>query len=137
MAIPPQIRAILSVLTGIALGFSVMLLIQSLSPYQPPAGVSIETGAGFNRWVSSLPTDGYLSFLWSFLAGGFVGGAITGFIARKTRYVIAPLVTGFVLLILAIGGFLAFNHPEWLTYASCIGFMVSSALGGWLTRKIR
>lgn len=137
MGIPPQIRAIIAVLTGIIIGFAAMMAVQAFSPFQPPVGVSIDTGAAYNRWVSSLPVEGYAWFLFSYLISGLTGGAVAGFIARHTRYRIAPLVSGFVLLVLAIGNFLAFNHPEWVTYTACIGFMIAAWAGGWLGRRVK
>ncbi len=134
--IPPQIRAILGVLVGIAVGFLTMQTIQHFSPYQPPEGVSIESGSAFNEWVSSLSVEAYLYFMGSFFAAGLLGAFLTGWMTRGTRYTVAPLLTGFVLIILAIGVFLAFNHPEWLTYASCIGTMLFAAAGGWLGRRM-
>lgn len=134
--IPPQLRAIAGVLVGIAVGFFTMQTIQHLSPYQPPDGVSIDSGSAFNDWVISLSVDAYLYFLGSFFAAGLIGPFLTGWFTRATRYTVAPLLAGFVLIILAIGLFLAFNHPEWLTYASCIGTMLCAAAGGWLGRRM-
>lgn len=121
---------------GIAVGFMTMQAVQHFSPYQPPEGITIESGSAFNEWVGSLSVEAYLYFLGSFFAAGLTGSFVTGWMTRGTRYTVAPLLTGFVLIILAIGVFLAFNHPEWLTYASCIGTMLAAAAGGWLGRRM-
>ena len=127
--------AIAGVLLGSTLGFLTILLLQGLSPINPPEGVSLQTGSAYNNWVSSLTTDAYLTILAIFLAGGLVAGIVAGLLVKGTPYKIASIMSGFILLILTIGKFLAFNHPEWLTYAACIGFMVISWLGGWITRR--
>ncbi len=134
--LPPQIRAIVGVLLGVPTGFVVMSIIRSLLPYQPPAGISAANGIQYNRWVESLPQEAYVYMLAAFLVAAMVAGAVSGYFVLGTRYKVASMFSGFLLLILAIGNFLAFNHPEWLTVASCIGFLVFGWLGGALVRKV-
>ena len=134
--LPPQLRAIIGVLLGVAVGFAVMMFIRSLLPYQPPAGVDIQQAKAYNNWVSSLPTQGYVYYLFTFLASAMVAGIISGYFVLDTRYKIAVPLSGFLLLVLAIGNFLAFNHPTWLTSASCIGFVVFAWLGGAIVRGV-
>lgn len=132
---PTQIRGILAVLAGILTGVLVIAAVGRLSPYHAPEGVGPENLGAYNRWVSELPTQAYLYVLASYLSGAFAAGGVTGWIARPTRYYFAPLIAGFILLIVGIGQFLAFSHPEWLTYSACIGFMVFAWLGGRLVRR--
>lgn len=133
---PPQIRAIIAVLTGIVLGYSIIFLFQVVSPFHPPEGIGLQNAIAYNEWVSQLPTSAYLYFLISYFISALAGGAITGYMVLRTPYQIGSLVTGFTLLILAIGSFLAFNHPVWMTYSACIGFLVFSWAGGYIVRRI-
>jgi uncharacterized membrane protein YhdT len=133
---PPQIRAIIAVLSGVVLGYSIIYIFQVYGPYRPPEGIGLQNGYAYNNWVSTLSTSAYIYFLASYLIAAFLGGALSGYIVLGTRYQIASLLTGFLLLILAIGSFLAFNHPEWMSYSACIGFVVFGGLGGWVVRKI-
>lgn len=132
---PPQIRAILAVLTGIVLGYSIIFLFQVLAPYHPPEGVGLQNAVEYNNWVSQLPDTAYIYFLVSYFVSALIGGAVTGYMVLRTPYQIGSLLTGFILLILAIGSFLAFNHPVWMTYSACIGFLVFAWAGGYLVRK--
>jgi hypothetical protein len=134
--LPPQIRAVAGVLIAVPLGFTTMMLIRGLLPYQPPAGIGAANGLQYNRWVESLPQEAYVYMLAAFLASAVVAGAVAGYFVLGTRYKVASVLSGFLLMILAIGNFLAFNHPEWLTYSACIGFLVFGWLGGALVRKI-
>lgn len=133
---PPQIRAIIAVLSGVTLGYINIYAFQVLGPYHPPAGIGLQNARAYNNWVSQLPTEAYVYFLISFLFAALVGGALAGYIVLHTRYQIASLMTGFLLMILAIGSFLAFNHPEWLSYSACIGFLLFAWIGGFIVRKL-
>ncbi len=133
--LPPQLRAITGVLLGVSSGFVTMSIIRSMLPYQPPAGVGASNGLVYNRWVESLPQEGYAYMLAAFLAAALVAGMVSGYFVLGTRYKVASVLSGFLLLILAIGNFLAFNHPEWLTFASCIGFLAFGWLGGFFARR--
>lgn len=135
--LPPQLRAVIGVLLGTTTGFAVMTAIRAVIPYQPPAGVSVTENTGqYNKWIEGLPTEGYLYIFMAFMVSALVAGAIAGYFVLGTRYKIAPHLAGFILLILSVGNFLAFNHPEWLTYISCIGFPVVAWLGGWIVRRV-
>jgi hypothetical protein len=132
---PPELRAILSIFVGIIAGFFTVSGLETLSPWQPPAGVDPTSGIPYGRWVESLPTAAHQMYLGFFLISGLVGGFITQLIARGTRYYLA-WVTGFILIVLSVGKFMAYNHPEWLTYAICIGYMVAAWAGGRLVRWV-
>jgi hypothetical protein len=131
---PPQIRAILGTFISIAGGFAAMrFLFAYILPFQPPAGVGPESGSAYNNWAQALPTEAHYWILGIFLLAAFVGGLIAGAFMLSTRYTsVGPLLSGFILLILGIGQFLAYNHPAWLTYAVCIGMVVTAWLGGQL-----
>jgi hypothetical protein len=135
---PPQIRAIIGTLTGIVGGFATMRLsFAYLLPFQPPPGVGPESGSAYNNWVQALPSEAHYWVLGIFLLSAFVAGVIATAWIIGTRYThVGPLLTGFVLLILGIGQFLAYNHPEWLTYAVCIGMVFSAWLGGQLLVRL-
>jgi hypothetical protein len=131
----PQIRAILAIVAGVLAGGAVIAAIQSLSPYHPPEGVTPNNPTVFSEWTRSLPTAAYMYVLVSYLTGSFAGGFLTNLISRPTKYSPA-LITGFGLTIFAVGNFLAFTHPEWLTYSSCIGLPVLAWIGGWLSNVV-
>jgi hypothetical protein len=135
---PPQIRAILGTFTSIAAGFAAMrLFFTYLLPFQPPPGVGPESGTAYNNWAQALPPEAHYWILGIFLMAAFVGGLIAGAFMLGTRYTnVGPLLTGFILLILGIGQFLAYNHPEWLTYAVCIGMVFTAWLGGQLVVRL-
>jgi hypothetical protein len=133
---PPQIRAIIAVLSGVSLGYAIIYAFQILGPYHPPEGIGLQNGQAYNIWVSQLSTEAYIYFLVSFLIAALIGGALSGYLVLRTRYEVASLMTGFLLMILAIGSFLAFNHPEWLSYSACIGFLLFAWIGGYIVRKL-
>lgn len=132
--VPPALRAIGGVLAGVLVGGLVIAGVQALSPYKPPTGLQPYETQKFSEWTASLPTEAYLYVLASYLAGTFVGGWLTGFITRSTPFQVAWL-TGFILMVFAVGNFLAYTHPEWLTYSACIGMMLMAILGGWIARR--
>ena len=132
--VPPQLRAILGVFLGVAVGFVTMMFFRGLLAEQPPEGVTIQNIKAYNLWTASLSTQAYLYLLAAFCGGALVAGAVTGYLVLHTRYQIACILSGFLLLILTIGNFLAFNHPEWLTICACTGFVVFAWIGGWLVR---
>ena len=131
---PTQLRAILGVILGVVVGFVTMMFLRGLLADQPPEGVTIQNTKAYNLWTASLSTKAYLYLLATFCSAATVGGAVTGFFVLNTRYKIACILSGFLLLILTIGNFLAFNHPEWLTICACIGFVAFAWIGGWFTR---
>lgn len=132
---PPFIRAVLAVISGLVIGAAVILTIQSFSPYQPPMDVRPENSIEFSSWVKHLPTEAYLLVLLSYMVGAFVAGFVTKMIAPLEKLRI-DLLSGFILLVFAVGNFLAFPHPEWLTYTACIGFLVLAWLGGLLGKRL-
>lgn len=134
--VPPVLVAIGSVLAGVLIGGLVVAAVQALSPYKPPTDLSIYDTQKFSEWTASLPTAAYLYVLVSYLAGTLVGGFLTGYLNRRTPYKVSWL-TGFILIVFAVGNFLAYTHPAWLTYSSCIGMMVMAIVGGWLGGRKR
>jgi hypothetical protein len=131
-----SLRAILAVLAGVFAGGIVIASIQSLSPYRPPEEITPQNAAAFIEWVRTLPTEAYVYVLVSYLVGAFVAGVTTGWIALPTGYKVAWFA-GLILLIFGIANFLAYPHPEWLSYTSCIGFVVFAALGGYVARFLK
>jgi hypothetical protein len=131
----PTLRAILSVIGGVLAGGLVVTGIQSLSPYQAPPELRPNVNlSGFTDWVKNLPTEAYYWVLASYIVGCFVAGIATHLIGRPSGSRLAWF-TGLVLVVFSVGNFLAFPHPEWLTYSSCIGMPISASLGGALIGK--
>jgi hypothetical protein len=123
------IRVIISVLVGVIVGFFTVPLLELSSPWQPPGGVGPSDGAVYAQWVAELPLAAYQMYLAFFMISGVVGGFVTHLIARHEKDKLA-WVTGFLLIVMAVGKFMAYNHPEWLTYAICIGYIAAAVLGG-------
>ncbi|MEY3243190.1 MAG: hypothetical protein RIR11_4629 [Bacteroidota bacterium] len=131
---PAQLRAIVGVFVGVAVGFAAMMFFRGLLAEQPPEGVTIQNIKAYNLWTASLSTQAYLYLLAAFCGAALIAGAVTGYFVLHTRYKIACILSGFLLLILTIGNFLAFNHPEWLTVGACTGFVAFAWIGGWFIR---
>jgi hypothetical protein len=119
----------LSVPLGISAGVYLMSLVQSFSPFQPPAGVDYTSGGPMIKFMQTMPDKGHAYALLSFVLAGFVGGFVTNFMANKTKYRPAP-ITGFCLLFYAVVSYLAFPNPMWMSILSCAGIAVFAGIGG-------
>lgn len=132
----PILRIFLAILAGVFTGSTVINLIQSYSPYQPPPGVTYTSGAlPYLEWVRSLPDQAWLIILGSLLSGCLLGGFVTQKFSPKARFP-PPLITGFALLFYQIVQYLAFANPLWMTFASCFGSIAFAWIGAWMARLI-
>ncbi len=131
----PTLRAILSVVGGVLTGGLVVTGIQSLSPHQAPPELRPNVNlSGFTEWVKNLPNEAYYWVLASYIVGCLIAGIATHLIGRPSGSRLAWF-TGLVLVVFSVGNFLAFPHPAWMTYASCIGMPIAASFGGWLIRE--
>jgi hypothetical protein len=128
-------RVILSIFVGVLVGFYTVSFLELFSPWQPPEGVTMTDGTNYGIWVSELPASAHYFYLAIFLVSGLVGGFLTNAIARPAKDRLWWL-TGFLLIVFAVGRFMAYNHPEWLTYAICIGYIGAAWLGGAIADRL-
>lgn len=125
----PVVRSILGTLIGIVVGVTLMNVIQGLSPYHPPPGVTYTSGdKAYSEWVRSMPDAAWSYILVSLLAGSFVSGFVTNKIAPPTNF--PPLVAGFVVLFFGIVQYMGFSNPAWVAYTSCVGCIFLAWAGG-------
>ena len=130
----PSLRILLAVLAGVIVGATMMNVIESYSPYQPPDGATYTNGGWpYLTWVQKLPAYGWRIILGSLLSASLVGGFIAKKIAPLGLFPVSP-VTGFALLFVPVGKYLGFASPDWVTYIAVIGCVVFGWLGGWLAR---
>jgi len=134
---PAYLRFTLALILGIATGVITMTIIQHFFPFAPPEGVDYASGKPFNAWVGSLSNHALVLMLMSFLVGTFIAGLATRLIAPERAPYPLELIVGFVLLFYTIVSFQAAPTPDWLTYISCPGCMLSAWLGGLGGRWLR
>ena len=93
----PIVRIVLAILAGVFVGSTIMNIIQSYSPYQPPAGVTYTSGTlPYLEWVRSLTDHAWYIILGSLLLACLIGGFVTQIISPKAKFP-PPLITVFAL----------------------------------------
>jgi MFS family permease len=129
MALGQKERAFAAVFAGIIVGFIVIMAVEMLTPYHPPADISVEDKAKLGEWIAGLPFAAFAILLMAYFLGAATGGFVTNKIASPTRYRPA-LITGFGLFAAGIANVLSFPHPLWFVIASSLIYFIGAWIGG-------
>lgn len=130
----PKLKSILAVVAGMAAAFIVIILMEMLSPFKPSEGLDFKDPAVLATYMKQQPTTAFIYLLVTYFLAALVGGAITNWVARGTKYRPA-LVTGFGLFVAGVANLIAIPHPLWFSIISSLLYFVGAWVGGKLARK--
>ncbi len=131
-----MLKRILSVIAGIATGFVVVFIGDSITHIinPPPAGLNFEDKNAINHYAASIPTYVLVLMLFFWILSSFLGGLVAAKI-NPDRWKVSSSITGALLMIAAILNMLLIPHPIWMMIASVILYIPAAYLGGKLVAK--
>lgn len=129
-----QLRAFLAILAGIISGAIVIAISQMLTPYHPDPNMDYNDKTAMAEFVKTLPMQAFLIVLLGYFLGALVGGWVTNFVARPTRFRPA-LITGTGLFVFGLMNLLAIPHPTWFALISSLLFFIGAWIGGRAARR--
>lgn len=125
-----MLRNFISVITGLATGFSVIYLVEILSHkvYPLPANINMNDPAELKNFIESLPVGALWFVLAAWALGSFSGGLVASLIAPDKRLKQAMIVAA-VLMFMGIINLVMIPHPGWFVIAGILVYIPFAWLG--------
>ncbi len=122
---------IVSVLAGIFSGWLIVALgdIINHKLFPAPSGLDYTNKAELRVFIDSLPIAAFISMLFVFALSAFIGGVVTGKIA-KSNWQRLCFITGIILLVTNIINMFVIPQPVWFNIASITLYIPFSYIGG-------
>ena len=128
---PSALRNTLALLVGMAAGFTVVFVIESIGHqvYPPPADLDFSDPAAIREFVRTLPLGAFLFVLAAWVAGAFGGAWVAAAMANTRRMTFAGIV-GALVLAASVANLLMIPHPLWFSVAALIAVPAAAVAGG-------
>ena len=112
-------RKILATLAGLATGFVVIMLLETVSHklYPPPPGLDLKDPAALKALIASMPLTAFLLVLLAYALASLLGGLVATLVAGR-RATGPALVVGGVLMAGGVANVVMIPHPAWFVAAS-------------------
>lgn len=130
-----MVRKILSVIAGLLAGLIIIFIGDGTAGklYPAPANIHEMDRAAIDDFVMSAPMYVQVVMFIFWLLSSFLGGMITALI-MKAGWKGPVLVTGAILMALALANLAFVHHPAWMIIGSIAGYLPAAYLGGYLAR---
>lgn len=102
--------------------------------YPPPQNFDPSNKEAISEFASLLPVSAFLLMLLGWALSVFLGGVVTGKIAR-TNWKKLCLITGGILLLASIGNMLLIPQPIWLNGIAILMYLPLAYFGGKLVNS--
>lgn len=130
----PILRNILAVITGLAIGLIVNMLLVNAGPmvFSPPQGADITTMEGLKETMHLFEPKHFL-FPWlAHAIGTLVGAILCARIAASHKQILALLISA-LFLVAGILNVIMLPSPLWFTLCDLLlAYLPMGWLGGWL-----
>lgn len=124
-------KPILSILGGLFVSFTVVLLFEIILPYVfKVKPINPENKEELEAFMKSVPKGLLIANALTYGIAALVGSYITVLISRNSR---TGFITTLIFFIVVIVNFFSFRHPAWMIALGCIAALI----GGYLGTKIR
>ncbi|MGI9470639.1 MAG: hypothetical protein ACR2NZ_03835, partial [Rubripirellula sp.] len=130
-------RSFLGLFLGLLAGFVVVALVEGISSliYSRPADLDFGDREAVRVFVSTLPAGAFLILLAAHVLGAFTA-ALTSVIIVGRRWIVGPLLLGFLLLIAGIVNLILIPHPAWFALGDIMVYLPSAIAGGIIGGKL-
>lgn len=131
-----MMNKILAVVAGIITGLIVVFLGEMVTHilFPPPPGIDFTNQEAVMKMISELPASAFIVLMAIWGISAFVGGLITGLIAKESWKTLS-LITGGLLLVGAILNMFMVPHPIWVNVITVIMYLPLAYLGGKMVNK--
>ena len=124
-------RKILAVLAGLATGFILAAIFETIGTflYPPPPELDRNNVEQMSAYIQTLPIGAFLILLAAWTIATFGGGAVTWMIAKEKPMLFASII-GAILLAASVVNFVMIPHPTWFSISAVVGIALATFLAG-------
>jgi hypothetical protein len=130
----PIVRSILAILAGIFVVLVMITLIEAASSGVHPLPEDFDWRS--REQIALLPAQVFLTVLFAWQAGAFVGGLLSAWVAGRWQMLHASVIGCFVFFATLANFLIIPGHPGWMVAAGLILPMPMALLGGGLIYRL-
>lgn len=133
-----MLRSILSVIAASLVGFFVIAFIETVGHelYPPPETMDPTNAESIKAHMDQIPVAALLINWFAYIAGAFVGGAVTAILCRKNQ-IIAALICGVLLMLTGLLNLYLIPHPLWYSIGTTLSYIPFALIGANSGKKIK